>query len=153
MDGDTWSPNEYEFDPNDQRFERKFVTDALSAPDLDTMLPMLLSEGVRTGRISLGRFVEVTSTNAAKLFGLYPRKGTIAVGSDADLVIFDPNVRRAIKGSALKSNSDYSAFEGWEVTGWPVVTLRRGEIVFRDNEVVGLPGSGELVSRGATVPL
>lgn len=121
--------------------------------DLETMLPVLFSEGVRSGRITLGRFVQVTSTNAAKLFGLYPRKGTIAVGSDADLVIFDPNLTRTIDGSKLKSNSDYSPFEGWEVTGWPAVTLRRGEVVFREGEVVGQLGSGTIVARRASLPL
>jgi len=121
--------------------------------DLDTMLPMLYSEGVRSGRITLSRLVEVTSTNAAKLFGLYPRKGTIAVGSDADLVVFDPDLTLTIEGSVLKSNSDYSAFEGWQVTGWPEVTLRRGEVVLRDGEIVGQPGSGTIVPRGATNPL
>jgi dihydropyrimidinase len=121
--------------------------------DLDTMLPMLYSEGVRTGRITLGRLVEVTSTNAAKLFGLYPRKGTIAVGSDADLVVFDPDRTLTVKGSMLKSNSDYSPFEGWRVTGWPEVTLRRGEIVCRNREVIGQPGSGTILKRAATIPL
>ncbi len=118
------------------------------AENLQTMVPMLYSEGVRTDRISLGRFVEITSTNSAKLFGLYPRKGEIAVGSDADLVIFDPNLERTIEGGMLKSNADYSVYEGWEVMGWPVITIRRGEIVFRDDEVLAQPGSGELVSRG-----
>ena len=117
------------------------------------MLPMLYSEGVRTSRITLGRFVEVTSTNAAKLFGVYPRKGTIAVGSDADLVIFDPDLTRTIDGSMLKSNADYSVYEGWQVTGWPVLTLRRGEIVYRDDEVIGRPGSGAILERAATSPL
>ena len=121
--------------------------------NLQTMLPMLYSEGVREGRISLARFVEVTSTNAAKLFGLYPQKGEIAVGSDADLVLFDPDLRLKITNEMMKSNSDYSAFEGWEVTGWPSVTLRRGEIVFTDNEVVGDPGRGKWVRRGASMPL
>lgn len=121
--------------------------------NLQTMLPMLYSEGVRTGRISLGRFVAVTSTNAARLFGLFPRKGTIAVGSDADLVIFDPDLTFTINSTMLKSNSDYSAFEGWTVTGWPVVTLRRGEIVFSDGEVTGQSGSGRIVPRVATRPL
>jgi dihydropyrimidinase len=118
---------------------------------LQTNLPMLYSEGVRSGRLTLGRFVELTSTNAAKLFGLYPRKGTIAVGSDADLIIFDPDLTYTIERSMLKSNSDYSAFEGWRVTGWPVVTFRRGEIVFRDGEILGQPGSGLIVPRGATM--
>jgi dihydropyrimidinase len=121
--------------------------------DLQTMLPVLYSEGVCSGKISLGRFVEVTSTNAAKLFGLYPRKGEIAVGSDADLQIFDPHLTLTVEPSMYKSNSDYSVFEGWEVTGWPVATLRRGEIVFRDGEVLGEPGSGQLVPRAATIPL
>lgn len=118
--------------------------------NLQTMVPMLYSEGVRTGRLSLSRLVEVTSTNVAKLFGLYPRKGTIAVGSDADIVVFDPDLTRTITADMLKSNCDYSVYEGWSVTGWPTLTLRRGEVVFRDDEVIGQPGSGELVVRGAT---
>lgn len=121
--------------------------------NLQTMLPMLYSEGVRTGRISLGRFVQLTSTNAAKLFGLYPRKGTLAAGSDADLVIFDPELRRTIDKSMLKSNVDHSVYEGWQVTGWPLITVRRGEIVYCQDEVVGRPGSGKLVPRGATMAL
>lgn len=121
--------------------------------NLQTMLPMLYSEGVRSGRITLSRFVEVTSTNAARLFGLYPRKGTIAVGSDADLVIFDPDLDIMVEGSMLKSNTDYSVYDGWRVTGWPVLTLRRGQVVFRDGEVIGRPGSGIIVPRGQTIPL
>lgn len=120
--------------------------------NLQTMLPMLYSEGVRAGRITLGRLVEVTATNAARLFGLYPRKGVIAVGSDADIVVFDPERRRTIEASMLKSNADYSVYEGVAVTGWPEVTIRRGEVVFRDDEVVGAPGSGALLRRGPTMP-
>jgi dihydropyrimidinase len=118
--------------------------------NLQTLRPMLYSEGVRTGRISLQRFVELTATNAARLFGLYPRKGTIAPGSDADLVLFDPNLTRTVEPAMLKSNADYSVFEGWEVTGWPVTTLSRGEIVFEHDRVIGAPGRGELLPRGAT---
>lgn len=121
--------------------------------NLQTMLPMLYSEGVLQNRISLSRLVEVTATNVAKLFGLYPRKGTIAVGSDADIVVFDPNRTRTVERSMLKSNAGYSVYEGWEVTGWPEVTLRRGEIVFRDDEAIGIPGSGQLVHRTATTAL
>lgn len=118
--------------------------------NLQTMLPMLYSEGVRKGRISLSKFVEVTSTNAAKLFGLFPRKGTIAVGSDADLVIFDPELEQTVERAMLKSNAGHSVFEGWQVTGWPILTMRRGEVAFRDGEMISQPGSGEIISRGKT---
>src|SRR6266851_2236737 len=120
------------------------------AENLQVMLPMLYSEGVRKGRISLSRLIEVQSTNAAKLFGLFPRKGTIAVGSDADLVVFDPQLTRTIDGAMLKSNADYSVYQGWQVTGWPVLTLRRGEVVFRDDQVLGKPGTGQIIRRGPT---
>jgi dihydropyrimidinase len=121
--------------------------------NLQTLMPMLYSEGVRTGRLSLRRFVEVTSTNAARLFGLYPRKGTIAVGSDADIVVFDPDLERSIEPSMLKSNADYSVYDGWRVTGWPVLTLRRGEVVFRDDQVLAGPGTGSILPCGPTSQL
>lgn len=116
--------------------------------NLRLLLPMLYSEGVRRGRLSLRRLVEVTSTNAARLFGLYPRKGAIAVGSDADLVVLDPSIERTVSADPLRSRADYSVYEGWQVTGWPVLTLRRGEIVFRDEAVLGQPASGRVLSRG-----
>ncbi len=123
------------------------------AENLQVMLPMLHSEGVLKGRISLNRMVEVLSTNEAKLFGLFPRKGTVAVGSEADLVIFDPNLTRTIEASMLKSNADHSVYEGLSVTGWPRLTMRRGSVVFENDEVVGHPGSGEIARRGATMQL
>jgi dihydropyrimidinase len=110
-------------------------------------LPLLYSEGVRTGRITLEKFVAVTSTNAAKLFGLYPRKGTIAVGSDADIAIWDPNLKRTIRDEDELSNAKFSVFAGWEVTGWPVITIRRGEVVYQNGKVSGSPGSGQLLQR------
>ena len=116
--------------------------------NLQLLLPMLYSEGVRTGRISVQRLVEVTSTNAARLFGLYPRKGALAVGSDADVVIFDPDRLRTVTAAMLESNADYSVYEGRQVTGWPVVTIRRGEMVFRDDEVIGRPGTGRVLTCG-----
>jgi dihydropyrimidinase len=121
--------------------------------NLQTQRPMLFSEGVLKGQLSLGRFVGLTATNVARLFGLYPRKGEIAVGADADLVIFDPNRTRTINKEMLHSNADYSPYEGWEVTGWPVTTLRRGEVVFHKGEILGSPGSGQLVFRGETQAL
>ena len=121
--------------------------------NLQVMLPMLYSEGARTGRITLQKMIQVLSTNAARLFGLYPQKGTIAPGSDADIVIFDPDLTRTITASMLKSNADYSVFEGWNVTGWPTTTIRRGEIVFENDEITGAPGSGILPRRGPTQAL
>jgi dihydropyrimidinase len=111
---------------------------------------MLYSEGVRKGRLSLSRLVEVLSTNVAKLFGLYPRKGTIAVGSDADIVVFDPALTRTVTAEMLKSNADYSVYEGWEVTGWPVCTISRGDVVYADGQVTGAAGRGRIVPRTRT---
>ncbi|HXM55778.1 MAG TPA: amidohydrolase family protein, partial [Candidatus Dormibacteraeota bacterium] len=121
--------------------------------NLQTLVPMLWSEGVRTGRISRERFVEVTCANAARLFGLHPRKGAIAVGADADVVVFDPELTRTIDRAMIQSNAAHSVYEGWSVTGWPVVTIRRGEIVYADARVTGRPGSGRLLARGRTQPL
>lgn len=117
----------------------------LGVADLETLMPMLFSEGVRKGRISLSRFVELTSTNAAKLFGLYPQKGTIAVGSDADLALWDPEVTRTINGASMQSKAGYSVYDGWSVTGWPVCTISRGEIVLSGNEFRAEPGRGRLL--------
>lgn len=116
--------------------------------DLETIMPMLFSEGVRSGRISLARFVALTSANPARLFGLYPRKGTIAVGSDADLVVLDPQLRRTIDGRSMRSNADYSVYDGREVCGWPRFTVSRGEIVLEDGQVVAEPGRGRWLRRG-----
>jgi dihydropyrimidinase len=115
--------------------------------DLETIMPMLFSEGVRAGRISLARFIALTSANPARLFGLYPRKGTIAVGSDADLVVLDPQLRRTIDGRSMRSNADYSVYDGREVYGWPRFTVSRGEIVLEDGQVVAEPGRGRWLRR------
>jgi dihydropyrimidinase len=117
--------------------------------DLETMLPMLFSAGVRTGRISLGRFVALTSANPARLFGLYPRKGTIAVGSDADLVVLDPKLHRIVDGSAMRSRAGYSAYDGHQVDGWPRFTISRGDIVYEDGQVLARPGRGTWLHRVA----
>jgi dihydropyrimidinase len=117
--------------------------------NLQVMLPLLYSEGVDQGKLSLEQFVALTSTNAARLFGLYPRKGAIAVGSDADLVLWAPTERRRVEGSALFSRAGFSVYEGMEVTGWPMVTLRRGHVVFDEGEITAEPGSGMLLPRHA----
>ena len=116
--------------------------------NLQVVRPMLWSEGVVEGRISEERFVAVTSTNAAKLFGLYPRKGTIAVGADADIVLWDPDETRTIRDEDMFSGTGFSVYSGWEVTGWPVMTLRRGEVVYENGEILAGAGSGELLRRG-----
>lgn len=121
--------------------------------DLETLMPVLYSEGVRTGRLSLQRFVEVTSTNAAKLFGLFPRKGTITVGSDADVVIWDPDRVRTVKGAEGQSNAGYSLHEERVVIGWPATTISRGEIIYDKGRIVVPGGRGQLVRRGPTMLL
>jgi len=117
------------------------------APGLENRLQMIHEFGVRAGRISLNRMVELLSTNPAKLFGLYPRKGTIAVGSDADIVVFDPEKKVTISASTHHSKSDYNLFEGTEVTGVPEVVLLRGHVLVEDGELVASPGIGQYVRR------
>lgn len=115
--------------------------------NLQVMLPMLYSEGVLGGRITLERFVTVTSTNAAKLFGMYPRKGKVAVGSDADIALWDPGATRSVRAEDGFSKAGFSIYEGWKVVGWPLVTIRRGEVVYENQQIKGRPGSGQLISR------
>src|ERR1700736_1908716 len=116
-------------------------------PGIETRLPILFSEGVSAGRISLNRFVKLTSTNHAKMYGLYPRKGTIAVGSDADIVIWDAERELTISQKLLHHGSDYTPYEGIKVTGWPVSTMVRGKFVVRDGKLVGAKDDGEYVPR------
>jgi dihydropyrimidinase len=116
-------------------------------PGLENRLQMIHEFGVRGGRISLNRMVELLATNPAKLFGLYPRKGTIAVGSDADIVVFDPAKRATISAATHHSKSDYNLFEGTEVTGSPEVVVLRGNILVEGDELVAQPGIGRFVAR------
>jgi len=116
-------------------------------PIIEDRLSILFSEGVKKGRISLNQFVDITSTKVAKLFGLYPKKGTIAIGTDADIVIFDPNVERTISAKTHHMAVDYNAFEGMEVVGEPVSVLSRGEFVIRDKAFVGKIGGGQYIKR------
>jgi dihydropyrimidinase len=118
--------------------------------NLQTMLPVFFSEGVGSRKVPLERFVAVTSTNAARLFGLYPRKGTIAVGSDADLVLWNPERSRAVRGDEQYSRAGFSLFEGFQGAGRPVLTIRRGEIVARDGQILAGPASGQVLHRSKT---
>jgi dihydropyrimidinase len=116
-------------------------------PGLENRLQMMHHFGAREGRISLNRMVELLCTNPAKLFGLYPRKGTIAVGSDADIVIFDPERRHTISAATHHSKSDYNLFEGTQVTGMPETVLLRGSVLVEHGELVASPGTGQFVKR------
>ena len=107
---------------------------------------IVFTEGVVRRRMSLQRFAEVTSTNAARIFGLYPRKGVLAVGSDADIVLIDPTIKRRLELSDFHV-SDYSPWEGWEVHGWPVMTMLRGMVLSEKGELRGKLGDGQLIPR------
>ena len=116
-------------------------------PGIENRLHMLHEFGVRTGRLSMNRFVELTSTNVARYFGLYPRKGTIAPGSDADIVVWDPEKKLTISAKTHHSNINYNLFEGTEVTGAPEVVLVRGQVIVENDELVAQPGAGQFVKR------
>jgi dihydropyrimidinase len=116
-------------------------------PGIENRLHMLYTFGVRTGRLTMNRLVELTSTNVAKYFGLYPRKGTIAPGSDADIVVWDPDKKLTISAKTHHSNINYNLFEGTEVTGAPEVVLVRGQVIVENDELVAQPGAGQFVRR------
>jgi dihydropyrimidinase len=116
-------------------------------PGLENRLHMIHEFGARAGRITLNRMVELLSTNPAKLFGLYPRKGTVAVGSDADIVVFDPNRKHMISAKTHHSKTDYNLYEGIEVTGTPEIVLLRGNVLVENDELVATPGIGQFVKR------
>jgi dihydropyrimidinase len=114
-------------------------------PGLELRLPLLFSEGVQKGRIDLHRFVALSSTNHAKLYGLYPRKGTIAVGSDADLAIWDPDRQVTVRWADLHDNVGYSPYEGREITGWPTTVISRGRVVVENGKLDAAQGSGQFL--------
>lgn len=131
-----------------QKKAKQRVEDLLPGmSNLETIMPMLYSEGVEKRRLSLNKFVEVISTNPAKLFGIYPQKGTIAIGSDADIVIFDPQKQVTIRHRDMHSRSDYELYEGFQVAGWPTHTLSRGEVIVENGKVLGSSGRGKLLRR------
>jgi len=116
-------------------------------PGIEHRMELLYSEGVNKGKISLNKYVEVISTNAAKLFGMFPRKGTIAVGSDADIVLFDPNTKHTISVDTHHMNVDYSAFEGWKLTGKVNTVLLRGQIAIENEQCKIKKGYGKFIKR------
>jgi dihydropyrimidinase len=116
-------------------------------PGVEHRMSLIYNGGVAGGRISLNRFVELTSTSAAKIFGLFPRKGTVAVGSDADIVIFDPNEEMTLSAETHHMNVDYSAYEGMKIKGATKTVLSRGKIVIDDGKYTGSPGDGRFLKR------
>jgi dihydropyrimidinase len=121
-------------------------------PGVETRLPVVFDRFVATGRISPERFVAMVATNPARLNGLYPRKGTIAVGSDADLVIFDPQASRTVAAAELHMETDYSPYEGLTVTGWPSTVVAGGRVVVDDGHVIDPGPVGEFIEAGAMEP-
>jgi dihydropyrimidinase len=116
-------------------------------PAIEHRMELLYSEGVNKGKITLNKYVEVTSTNAAKIFGMFPKKGTISVGADADIVIFDPNQQHTISANTHHMNTDYSGYEGWEVTGKVKTVVLRGKVAINDNKCLVENGYGQFVKR------
>jgi len=117
------------------------------APGIETRMSLVYDGGVREGRISLNRFVELTATSPAKIFGLFPRKGTIAPGSDADLVVFDPNRTMTLSAKTLHMNVDYNPYEGRQVTGATDTVLTRGRVIIENGKFVGRKGGGSFLKR------
>ena len=114
---------------------------------IETRMPVTFTKLVSTGRISLERFSAITSTNAAKIMGMYPQKGAIAVGSDADIVLFDPNLRKKLTLDDLHADSDYSIWEGFECHGYPVMTILRGKVIVEDGKLMGSSSDGRWLRR------
>lgn len=122
-------------------------------PGVETMLPLMYTEGVGKKRFSVNHLIRLTSTNPAKLFGMYPEKGTIAIGSDADLVIFDPEKELTLQSEHLQTNCDWSPFEGWQLKGYPKTTISRGKVIVTDEKFVGDKGQGSFLKRKAVKKL
>jgi dihydroorotase-like cyclic amidohydrolase len=114
---------------------------------LPTLLPVMMTEGVTKGRISIERMVEVCCTTPAKVSGIHPQKGEIRIGSDADLVLVDDENKRTVRSDELLTQCDFSVFEGRELVGWPTLTTLRGQVVFRNDELLGKPGDGRYIAR------
>ena len=123
------------------------------APGVEHRVPLIYNGGVVENRISLNRFVEITSTAAAKMFGLFPKKGTIAIGSDADIVIFDPDKEQTISATSHHMNVDYSAYEGKRIKGVVDTVLSRGSVVIDNGGFKGKSGNGQFLKRGECVAI
>ena len=140
-------PFGFETPPQKQLGRDDFSKIPNGAPGIEDRLLMLWDGGVNTGRISANRFVELVATNPAKLFGLWPAKGTVAIGADADLLVWDPARRHTLSAKTHHMNVDYNLYEGRTVTGAPVAVLSRGDVIVRDGRFVGRAGRGRFLKR------
>ncbi|MBN2323318.1 MAG: amidohydrolase family protein [Spirochaetes bacterium] len=135
--------------PCAKKHKKEFWDAYVGVAGIQTLLPVMLSEGVNRGRIPLTKLVEITSYNTARTFGLYPKKGAIEVGGDADLVLLDMEKTQTVRSERLHHISDFSLFEGKKLTGWPVLTMVRGNVVMEEGEVTKEAGGGRFVPRPA----
>lgn len=131
--------------PKSKDIDGDFLVQGFGSPQIETLLPMTYDGGVNNGRLDVVRLVQVLSENPARIFGLYPRKGTIAVGSDADLVVFDPNREFTIQAENQHSNAGYTLYENHTVLGWPEMSFQRGKRVLWEGEIVAKPGQGQFL--------
>lgn len=132
--------------------QESFATIPHGAPGIEARLPVVFSEGVSKGRITLEKFVEVVSTNPARIAGMYPQKGTISVGSDADITVIDPEKEVTLSVAQMHSNCDFSPYDGVQVKGYPVATISRGTFIYKDGAVMDVRGHGQLVKRSRFKP-
>lgn len=116
-------------------------------PGMELLLPLVYTKGVRTGKISINKMVEILSANTAKTFGMFPRKGTIEVGSDADIILVDPEQNKLVTRDILHSPIDWSPYEGMELAGFPLITISRGEVIVDDGDFLGQKGRGMFINR------
>jgi len=124
------------------------VWDALAGfPGIGTLLPLMLSEGVNKNKITISQLVNLTSMNAAKIFGMYPIKGSLELNSDEDITLIDLKKEQKVTSDLFGGFSDYIVFDGWKLKGWPVKTIVRGQTIAENFQVIGKPGYGKLVSR------
>jgi dihydropyrimidinase len=136
--------------PKEKDVNGDFLKQPFGSPQIETLLPLIYDGGVNTGRISPVRVAQVLCENPARIFGLYPRKGTIAIGSDADLVVFDPSQEFTIRSENQHSNAGYTLYEGRTVLGWPEMSFQRGRRVLWQQEIVAEPGVGQFLPTSVT---
>ena len=120
-------------------------------PAIEHRMELLFSEGVYKGKISHNKYVDVTSTNAAKIFGMFPRKGSLSIGADADIVILDPKEKHTLSVNTHHMNVDYSSYEGWTIKGKVETVLSRGRVIIENGKHTGKQGDGEFLKRGECV--